>query len=279
MIRILITGVASYIGTSFEKYIFQWPSDYQIETIDMIDGSWENKNFSSYDIVFHVAGIVHIKETKENTDLYYQVNRDLVFKTARKAKNEGVKQFIFLSSMSIYGMESGHITKDTKPNPKNNYGKSKIQAEELIKPLADKTFTVSIIRPPMVYGKGCKGNYQILSKYAKKLPLFPNIKNQRSMIYIDNLSYFIKYLIDSRLGGVYLPQNSEYICTSSLVNFIADKSGHKIVMTVMFNWCIKLAIFLRFVFVEKVFGNLTYEKINCINIVDFDESIQKIEAL
>ncbi|MBQ8448191.1 MAG: NAD-dependent epimerase/dehydratase family protein, partial [Clostridia bacterium] len=160
MKRILITGANSYIGTSFENYMKQWVDEYSVDTVDMIDGTWREKDFGEYDVVFHVAGIAHKKETKENAELYYKVNRDLAIETAKKAKKDGVKQFIFLSSMSVYGMDTGVITKDTVPTPKSNYGKSKLQAEEGMKELADDDFKICTIRPPMVYGEGCKGNYQ-----------------------------------------------------------------------------------------------------------------------
>ena len=130
MKKILITGAGSYIGTSFENYMGQWSDEYSVDTVDMIDGSWRKKDFSGYDVVFHVAGIAHIKETKDNAELYYKVNRDMVIETAKKAKTEGVKHFVFLSSMSVYGMETGVITKDTEPNPNTNYGKSKLMAEK-----------------------------------------------------------------------------------------------------------------------------------------------------
>ena len=128
MKKILITGANSYIGTSFEKYIKEnYPNDYIVDTVDMIDDSWREKNFSGYDSVFHVAGIAHQKETKENAHLYYEVNRDLAIETAKKAKSDGAKRFIFLSSMSVYGMDTGVITRETEPNPKSNYGKSKLR--------------------------------------------------------------------------------------------------------------------------------------------------------
>ena len=154
MKRILITGANSYIGTSFEKWLQQWPDKYYVNTIDMIDGSWRQKSFTGYDVVFHVAGIAHVKETKKNKELYYRVNRDLTYETATKARAEGVKHFIFLSSMSVYGIENGVINRNTLLNPTTNYGKSKLQAEKLIQPLNDDSFKVVILRPPMVYGKG-----------------------------------------------------------------------------------------------------------------------------
>ena len=102
MKRILITGAGSYIGNSFIRYMQQFPGQYQTEAVDMIDGSWREKSFAGFDAVYHVAGIAHIRETTENAHLYYEVNRDLAVETARKAKADGVPQFIFLSSMSVY---------------------------------------------------------------------------------------------------------------------------------------------------------------------------------
>src|SRR5690554_6731837 len=113
MRRVLITGQNSYIGTSVERWLLRDPDKYKVDTIDMKDGSWKEKDFSQYDVVFHVAGIAHIKETSENQDLYYKVNRDLAYETAQKAKEDEVGQFIFLSSMSVYGLENGVIYKDT----------------------------------------------------------------------------------------------------------------------------------------------------------------------
>lgn len=257
MKRILITGANSYIGTSFEKYVKQWPKEYTVDTIDMIKGTWKEKSFSGYDVVFHVAGIAHIKETKKNAPLYYKVNRDLTYEVAKKAKKEGIKQFVFLSSMSVYGIETGVITRETIPVPKSNYGKSKLQAEKLIVPLESSTFKISILRPPMIYGPGCKGNYVRLEKFALKSPIFPNIKNKRSMIYIDNLCEFVKQIIDECSTGLFFPQNEDYICTSEMVKEIAEVHGKKIYMTKLFNPILKM---LNISIINKVFGNLVYEK-------------------
>jgi UDP-glucose 4-epimerase len=262
MKKILITGANSYIGTSFEKYINDnYANQYQVDTIDMIDGSWRNRSFKEYDTVFHVAGIAHQKETKENAHLYYEINRDLAIEVAKKAKVEGVKQFIFLSSMSVYGMDTGVITKETKPNPKTNYGKSKFEAEQQIVGLRDEMFRVCVLRPPMVYGDGCKGNYQTIVKFVKKFPFFPRVNNKRSLVHIDNLVTFIKEAMDQELDGLYFPQDKEYVKTIDLAKDIAKKMNKRIYFSFLFGFGV---IILR-PFVgkfKKAFGNLIYKGTN-----------------
>jgi UDP-glucose 4-epimerase len=247
----------------------------------MRDGIWREKDFSSYDVVLHVAGIAHQKETKKNENLYYKVNRDLAFEVAQKAKTENVKQFIFLSSMSVYGLNKGVINSKTPFNPKSNYGKSKLQAEDLIIPLNKSNFKVVVLRPPMIYGKGCKGNYQRLAKLATKSPFFPDIYNKRSMIYIDNLSEIVRILIDSFVEGVFFPQNESYVCTSNMVKMIAESHGLDIRLTRLLNYPIKL---LKINTLDKVFGDLVYEKSLSINMdkqirsfVDLKESVRMTE--
>ena len=258
MKKILITGANSYIGTSFEKYMSQWPNEYQVDTIDMIDGSWREKSFSGYDAVFHVAGIAHQKETKENAHLYYEINRDLAIEVAKKAKSDGVRQFIFLSSMSVYGMDTGVITKETKPNPKTYYGKSKLQAEEQITNFRDEIFKVCVLRPPMVYGNGCKGNYNTIIKLVKKFPFFPRVKNKRSTVHIDNLVSFVKKAIDEELNGLYFPQDSEYANTTELARQIAKEMNKKVYMSFLLGFAvICLKPFSRTL--KKAFGNLIYD--------------------
>lgn len=243
MKRILITGANSYIGMSFENYVAD-VADFEIDTIDMIDGTWKEYDFSKYDVVFHVAGIAHAdvgNVTEEQKKLYYKVNTDLTIDVANKAKQEGVKQFIFMSSMIVYsGCKENKITKDTEPNPENFYGDSKWQADKAIQELNDDGFKVVVLRPPMIYGKNSKGNYPVLAKMASKLPIFPVVKNQRSMLYVGNLCEFIKLVIENEDRGVFFPQNAEYTKTSNMVKMIANAKGHRIFMIPGFNWAITL---------------------------------------
>ncbi|MBM7539778.1 NAD-dependent epimerase/dehydratase family protein [Amphibacillus cookii] len=262
MKRILITGKNSYIGNSLTHWLAQYPDDYQINSLDMRDDKWKEADFSPYDVVFHVAGIAHVSRDPKLQDLYYKVNRDLTIETAKKAKAEGVKQFIFMSSIIVYGDSSKEmqvITRETKPNPSNFYGDSKLQAEEGIMSISDEQFKVMILRPPMIYGKGSKGNYPKLAKVARKLPFFPNIDNQRSMLHIDNLTEFLRLVIDHEESGLFFPQNKAYVKTSEMVSLIAETHGKHIRLIKIFNPLIKPFI-NRIQLVNKVFGNLVYEQ-------------------
>lgn len=258
MKKILITGANSYIGTSFEQYMAQWPDAYQVDTVDMIDGSWRESSFAGYDCVFHVAGIAHVKETADNRALYYQVNRDLAAETAQKAKAEGVRQFVFLSTMAVYGVEEGAVGPSTPTKPVTNYGKAKLEAEHKLRELSDGDFPVAILRPPMVYGDGCKGNYQSLVKIAKAAPVFPAYRNKRSMIHITRLCRYVKQIVDARSEGLVLPQDEEYVCTCEMVRDIARGMGKELKLLKLLNPAVYVAKLLPMG--RKAFGNLYYEK-------------------
>lgn len=267
MKRILITGAGSYIGTYVENYLSQWPEDYQVDTIDMIDGSWKKRSFRGYDAVYHVAGIVHREKAKNDptqTALYSSVNTHLAIETAKKAKAEGVKQFLFMSSASVYGLTASvgqvvTITKDTPLKPVDNYGISKAKAEQGLQALAGDGFKLTILRPPMVYGKGCRGNYVTLAKLANKLPVFPYVNNRRSMLYMENLAEFVRLLIEDEAEGIFCPQNREYVNTSEMVRSIAKANGRHIVILHGVGWMLKLLRLLTDK-VDKAFGSLCYDR-------------------
>ena len=266
MKKILITGAGSYIGTAFERYLAQWPEQYAVDTLDMIGDAWRSADFSGYDAVFHVAGIAHSDNGKisaEKEKLYYAVNTDLTVETAQKAKAAGVGQFIFMSSAIVYGDsapigKNKIIDRDTPVSPANCYGDSKVQAEKGILPLSDDTFKVVVLRPPMIYGPGSKGNYPVLSKLARKLPLFPKVNNQRSMLYIDHLTEFIRLMVENGEEGIFWPQNATYSNTTELVRTIAAVHGKKIVILPGLTWALKLMSHLTGL-VNKAFGSLCYD--------------------
>ena len=261
MKRVLITGSGSFIGMSLERYLKDFP--YCVDTLDMRADSWHSQSFSGYDAVFHVASIVHLKEKSDMKELYYRVNTDLAVQTARKAKEAGVGQFIFMSSASVYGDgapigKSRRITQTTVPSPISFYGDSKLQAEQGLLAMQDDHFRVVILRPPMVYGPGCKGNYPTLSKMARKLPFFPAVSNRRSMLYIDHLSEFVRLMIENQEQGIFHPQNSTYSNTAQLVEQIAAANGKKIRLVKGLTVPLKLLSHLT-PLVNKAFGSLTYD--------------------
>ncbi len=293
MKRVLITGANSYIGTSFETWVKEHAPSITIETLDMRQSSWREKDFGGFDAVFHVAGIAHAdtgKVTEEQKALYYSVNTDLTIECARKAKRDGVKQFLFMSSIIVYGESAGIgkmrvITSDTPVSPANFYGDSKVKAEEGLQELVSEEFKVVILRPPMIYGKGSKGNYPLLAKMARKLPFFPDVKNQRSMLYVENLCKFVSLMIVNEECGIFFPQNAEYVQTGEMVRLIAKAHGKRIRLSRIFTPFLKCMSFLGGKpgrLADKAFGNLVYEQDMSryqedYRIYGLEESIQRTE--
>ncbi len=295
MKKVLITGANSYIGVSFENYAkTHYPSDLSIDTVDMIDGSWRKKDFTPYDIIFHVAGIAHADVGNVSDEVkakYYAINTDLAIETANKAKDEGVKQFVFMSSAIVYGDSAPYgklkrITVSTEPNPANFYGDSKWQADKGVRTLANDSFTVCVLRPPMIYGKGSKGNYPTLASMAKKLPIFPDVENERSMLYIENLCEFLCQVMIRGESGIFWPQNAEYTRTSDLVRLIGEVSGHKVRVSKAWNWAVGLASHIHGKvsgLANKAFGNMSYDQSMSkydfdYQLVDLKTSIQRTEG-
>ncbi len=269
MKKVLITGKNSYIGTNVERYLVE--RSYQVDTIDMRGNAWKEYDFSPYDAVFHVAGIAHAdveKVSEEEKERYYDVNCRLAVETAKRAKEQGVGLFVFMSSIIVYG-ESGGIGEkriikaDTPLTPANFYGDSKVKAEEGLKPLADGEFQIAILRPPMIYGEGCKGNYRTLEKLAKVLPFFPAIENERSVLSVENLCKAVEMIMAKPESGVYFPHDSGYGNTAKTVQDIAAERGKKVRLTRLFNPAIRCIGKTKGKYgrlVNKAFGNLCYDK-------------------
>ena len=278
MKKILVTGSGSYLGQSFVRYMCQWSEEYQVDAVSTSNGDWQRKDFSGYDAVYCTAGLAHIRETAENRSLYKQINCDLACMLAEKSRNSGVRQFIYLSSMSVYGLLSGVITPDTRPKPTTAYGRSKLLAEERLIALSDDTFTVTVLRPPMVYGKDCKGNFQAVLKLVRKISVFPLCQNSRSMIYVDHLSAFVKRMIDDGRGGVFFPQNREYVTTSRMAELIAQGLGKSLHLSRMVGVGVRL---LQPVvpIVRKAFGDLYYKNTETLDFsyctLTFEETIRR----
>lgn len=283
--NILIIGENSYIGKSFIRYSTFNNYDLKIDEISSKDNNWKIDNISDYDVIFHVAGIAHQNRKDISDEDYYNINYKLAVEVAKYARENKVRQFIFMSSMIVYGESSkiGQnkiITKDTIETPVNAYGDSKLQADKNLQAMNDSSFLVASLRPPMIYGPGSKGNFPLLKKIAKISPIFPNITNERSMLYIDNLCEFIYQVINRELSGIFYPQNEEYVCTSDMVKEIAKQDGKKIHLSNAFNHTLK-KMSGRLGLVDKIFGNLVYDPTMSnfeldYQVVDFEKSIKNV---
>ena len=267
MRKVLITGTGSFVGISVKKYLMRWPDKFSVETVGTENGEWQSVDFRGFDTVFHVAGIAHSDAdvlTESEKAHYYAINTELTLKVAEKAKSDGVRQFIFMSSAIVYGDsapigKSKIIRRDTPCLPSNVYGDSKLQAENGLRSMEDSSFRIVILRCPMIYGKGGKGNYPKLVNLALSLPLFPQVDNARSMLYITNLSEFVRLMIEHEESGVFWPCNKEWTDTSEMVALIAACHGRRIILIPGLAWALKLLSRLTPA-VNKAFGNLAYDE-------------------
>lgn len=285
MKKILITGANSFVGSSIEKWLLRDPENFLIDTVDAMNGIWKSADFSKYDTVFHVAGIAHVDPKPEMAPLYYKVNRDLTVEIAKWAKNHGVKQFIFMSSAIVYktsnSLKGDVKTLEIQPQPNDFYGDSKLQAENGLKQLACDMFRICILRPPMIYGAGNKGNLPRLGWLATKIPIFPDWHNKRSMLYVDNLAEFVKQCILHELQGTFFPQNAEFSDTVEIVRQIAKEHGHKIWISRIFNPFVWLGSFFLPA-LPKMFADSYYVQEMSkydfeYQIVSFKDSIKGLE--
>lgn len=272
MKKVLITGLNSYIGNSFEQYIEE-SNDAAIETqrISLKEDGWQRESWEEYDSILHVAGLAHVDVTHadgETKQRYYCINRDLARQAAEKAKRDGVGQFIYLSSIIVYGDSAPiggekKITEKTVPAPANFYGDSKLQGEQAVLGLESEsgqdTFCVLVLRLPMVYGRGSKGNFSRLKKLADKTLMFPQIENRRSMLYIGNLCELIRIAVEEGWRGILYPQNREIISTSELVRILGELKKRKIIFVPGLRAVLKLCAHVTG-YVNKIFGSLEYDE-------------------
>ena len=283
MFKILVTGSNGYVGNSF---INQYKNKYSFEKFSLLNENLESISFNCIDIVVHCAALVHQK-VEQPYEKYYEVNVEYPLKLAKLAKENGVKQFIFLSTIAVYGEDIEKIDEDTICNPITPYGKSKLEAEKELLELSDEKFIVSIIRPPMVYGKNAPGNIDSLIKLVKKLHILPlgKIDNKRSFIYIGNLCHLVDEIIRFRIEygmtgeNIFLASDSEPLSTSRLIELIAKNLDKKV-------YLIKIPFFesllkiLKPSFHKRLYGSLevdnsiTKEKLNLVNPYSVEDGIR-----
>lgn len=217
--KLLLTGASGFIGNHFVKYAGM----HEITPFSFHNGDINALNMSKYNAVVHLAALVH-QMNGADTAVYEQVNVTRTLELALKAKYDGVKQFIFISTVKVYGEESNTVYSETTPcHPKDDYGMSKLHAEKELQHLSDEHFTVSIIRTPIVYGTGVKGNIKSLIQLIRKTPILPfgNTKNQRSMVYVGNLCALINSVLEYQTSGIFLACDDVSLSTTEFIRKIA----------------------------------------------------------
>lgn len=269
MRNILIVGKNSFIGNNYSQFTQQ----KNVEKVSLRLHSVSELILKDTDVILHLAAIVH-QTTKIPEENYFKVNTDLAYDLAEKAKKDGVKQFIFFSTIRIYGeytVEGEKWTEETPPKPIDPYGRSKLKAEERIMKLNDDEFTVTILRIPMVYGPGVKGNMLKLIRFIEKYHFLPlgGIQNKRSIIYIKNLVDFIDAVIEKNASGIYVAADHELVSTSDIaINIAKGVKGKRHI--------IKFPLFMQRLLKlfwksksQKLFGNLELDNTQSLKELGF----------
>ena len=260
--RILVVGKNSYIGNHIDDWLTKY--GHQVTQLDVLDDGWKRFDYSVFDSVVHVAGIVHQPKCQD-WELYKRVNTDMPIAIATMAKEQGVKQYIFFSTMGVYGfwkkLKPNIIDENTPLNATGMYSRSKLMAEMGLNELIDESFSIACVRPPSVYGKGCKGGY--ISGFAsivRRLPIVPKAYNnvKQSFIYIDNLSELVRLIIENSLNGVFCPQDDKSINANELLEYLAYGIGKKYRDSRLLGYGVKILNFLSVV--KKAYGGVEYAK-------------------
>ena len=284
---LMITGASGFIGTNF---IERYKDRYNIVPVDLLKIKPEEIEFKDVDTVLHLAALVH-QMNGAPREKYFEVNTELTRKIAEAAKKNKVKHFVFYSTVKVYGYDGdlydhNFILNEYSPcNPTNDpYGESKWEAEKILREMESDDFIVSVIRPPMVYGKGVKGNMESLIKLVKKLPILPfnYTRNRRSFVNIDNLLYLTSLVIDKEKEGIFLPLDEKPLSLKEMIEGIEEGlkiKRIKLPMIEPFFWIltkIKPNIMVRLYGSLQFDNRETREKLKYVPLVSYEKGIKNM---
>ena len=282
---LMITGASGFIGSNF---IERYKDKYNIIPVDLLKIKPEEIDFRGVDTVLHLAALVHQMKGAPR-EKYFEVNTELTRKVAEEAKKQGVRHFVFYSTVKVYGYDGdlyNHniiLNEESECKPMNDpYGESKWEAEKILRRLEDDNFKIGIIRPPMVYGKGVKGNMESLIKLVKMFPILPfnYDKNRRSLVNIENLMYLTALVIDKEASGVFLPLDEKNISLKEIVEGIEKAYNLKRINIPMIQPIFWLLTQVKPNIMVRLFGTLqfdnqqTREKLGYIARVKYVEGIR-----
>lgn len=265
--KILIIGKNSYIGNHIDEWLKK--AGHQVDQLDVLTEDWYIFDYSPYDAIIHVAGIVHRPDCRD-WDLYKSVNTDMPVEIAssyRKSKKQKGEhgQYVYFSTMGVYGAQKllapSVVDESTPLRSESMYGKSKLLAEEGLTALQDDTLKVAFVRPPSVYGKGCKGGYITgFTKIARLLPIIPAAYEdaRQSFIYIDNLSECVKLIVENNLSGAFCPQDDETPNANRLLEVICSGIGKKYHSSRLLGLGLRMVSFIPLV--KKAYGGIEYSR-------------------
>ena len=254
MKKVLITGASGFIGSFLQEHL----SGYEISTLSLRDPKWKNKPIDA-DVVIHCAGLAHVS-SKISEEKYKEINSDVAFEFASFAKSNNVKQFIFLSTILIYGTgHIGEINPNTLPNPQSLYSKSKLNAEIRLQLLNDELFTISTIRLPLIYGANAKGNLRTILSWAPYFFMFPEMNNKRTYLSLNDLTQSISKIIEVNLSGIILIGEEKPVSTFQIIKAVRGRKNKNLFKFNFFNLLIK-RIRTRNQLIGKIFGDDYYKE-------------------
>ena len=278
MKKLLITGSNGFVGKYF---INKYKGKYDIRTFSFLKDDINSLDCSDLDVVFYLSALVHQMDGA-SCEEYERVNVTQTLQLAKKAKKSGVKHFVFMSTVKVYGEETdSKYSENSICNPEDDYGKSKLKAELELQKLEDEDFKVSIIRTPIVYGYGVKANIKSLINLVNKVPLLPfgKIENKRSMVYIGNLCHLVYEIITQEKSGIFLASDDQPLSTSRLIELVAKNLDKKVYL-VKIPFFESLLKILKPSFHKRLYGSLeidnsiTKEKLNLKNPYSVEEGIR-----
>lgn len=260
---LMITGASGFIGSNFMK---KYENEYNIISVCLIENKPEDLDYTGVDTILHLAALVHqMKGAPE--EKYFEVNTELTKRLAATAKEKGVHHFIFYSTVAVWGTHGYFeydkvITLKTPLNPLTPYAKSKYNAEVILSELINDNFKVSILRPPMVYGKDCPGNMKRLEKLVEILPILPfgNNENKRTIVHIDKLLDETNKIIQNEKEGIFIPRDDKDMSIKDILEYIFREKNNKKILIELPKRGVELLHKIKPRVIESLYGSLSFRE-------------------